>query len=268
LTDTKKKHVEIAHTRIAYEDVGQGDPVVLLHGFCGSSAYWDNLIPQLKTSHRIIAPDFRGHGQSGLTDADHSMEQLADDIALLLQQLNIRKATVIGHSLGGYVTLALCERHPDLVGAFALVHSTAPPDSDEAKANRLKGIDAIKENGINPFIDNLIPRLFAADNQDKHQAAIQAAIQIGYRTSPEGAAKTLAGMRQRPNRNHIIERTTVPILLVAGSKDQIIPPDRAFSATGSHIRSEEISEAGHMSMMECPETLLNILISFLPKAKL
>ena len=96
--------------RIAYKEQGQGQAVVLLHGFCGSSSYWDKLLPLLPAHYRYIAPDLRGHGHSGAPAGDFSMEAFADDLARLLEHLEEKQVIVLGHSLGGYVTLALAER--------------------------------------------------------------------------------------------------------------------------------------------------------------
>src|SRR5690554_1397428 len=138
-TMTNLQAIQIAHINdieLAYIDQGQGPAVVLIHGFCGSSGYWKHIIPKLSTSYRVIAPDLRGHGLSSAGSKTGTVELLADDIAALLCHLHIEQAIVFGHSLGGYVTLALVERHSELVRKFSLVHSTALPDSEEAKLKR------------------------------------------------------------------------------------------------------------------------------------
>jgi 3-oxoadipate enol-lactonase len=140
-----KNTIEFNSIVLAYEDQGSGEPLVLLHGLCGSANYWDKVLPQLSEQYRVIAPDLRGHGQSGISDEPYPMELMAHDIAELLEKLHIPQAILFGHSLGGYVTLAFAEQYPEKLHAFSLVHSSGFPDDENGKANRDKGIAAISE---------------------------------------------------------------------------------------------------------------------------
>lgn len=250
-------------TEIAYRDEGQGPTVVLIHGFCGSLAYWKHIVPAISATHRVIAPDLRGHGQSSHTSKTSTMDILADDIAALLAHLDIDQATIFGHSLGGYVTLELVERHPKLVKKFSLIHSTALPDSEEAKEKRLKGIEHIHEQGLASFIEGLVPKLFAEEHLETMADEVRATIEVGNLTSPKGAISALEGMRLRPERNQVLRDSQVPILLVAGSEDQVIPADRMFTVTGAHIETITLKDVGHMSMVEAPEKLITTMTSFL-----
>lgn len=251
--------------KLAYLDAGQGEgaPLILLHGFCGSSGYWDDVIPLLASGRRVIAPDLRGHGQSSAPEGGaYPMEAFADDIAGLLEHLRIERAIVLGHSLGGYITLAFAERHADKLAGFGLIHSTAYPDDEKGKAGRLKGQQTIREEGLPVFLDGLIPRLFAPEHLEAMPGAVRKAMEIGLETNPAGAVSMLEGMRLRPERNRVLEQANVPVLLVAGKKDQIVAPERTFSASGSRIAQHTIPTAGHMSMMEAPEQLADIVRGF------
>lgn len=248
---------------IMYEDRGSGETVVLLHGFCGSSAYWQKMIPQLSLTHRVIAADLRGHGKTSVPDGLYSMETMADDIAGLLSHLEISKATLFGHSLGGYVTLAFAEKYPDRLSAFSLVHSTAYPDDENGKEGRLKAIESIQEKGMDSFIEGLVPRLFAPEHVASMPEAVQLAKQIGFATSSKGAIHTLQGMRERPDRNSVLGAVDLPVLLVAGTEDQVIPPAKTFSQEGRHIHTAAIAGAGHMSMLEAPDKLIKAMEDFL-----
>ncbi|MBD2863559.1 alpha/beta fold hydrolase [Paenibacillus oceani] len=246
---------------IRYRDEGTGFPVLLMHGFCGSSHYWDEVVPLLKGC-RVIVPDLPGHGQSGVPAAPYAIESFADDMAELLRQLNVGKAVWIGHSLGGYITLAGAERHPDRVQAFGLVHSTAFPDDEKGKENRLKSIQTVLDSGIVPFIDGLIPKLFAPDHVETMKGKVAEAKEIGYITPPEGAVLTLEAMRERPDRNQVIKNASCPVLLLAGGSDQIIQPEKTFSVSGNSIKQVLIKDSGHMSMMERPSRLAQELLTF------
>lgn len=259
----EKKYQDLGGRKMAFLEKGVGQAVVLLHGFCGSSAYWDSLLPLLPDSCRWIVPDLRGHGASDAPAGTYSMETMAEEIAELLQQLSIEKTILIGHSLGGYITLAFAERYPQWLSGFGLIHSTAFPDDEKGKAGRLNSMKTIQEQGLPAFIDGLIPKLFAPHHVETMPTAVQKAKEIGYTTNAGGAVSTLEGMRTRLDRNHVILTAKVPILIVAGEYDQVIPRERAFYDQRDPLTQRLISEAGHMSMMEDPEKLASIMIDFL-----
>jgi pimeloyl-ACP methyl ester carboxylesterase len=259
--DTKR--VKLSNATIAYVDKGEGDAIVLLHGFCGSSMYWDTVIPALSENYREIAPDLPGHGESSSTLENYSIADIADIIKGLLDQLNIEKVTMFGHSLGGYITLAFAEKFSDQLNGFSLVHSTALPDSEEAKKGRTANVEKIKNDGIKPFIDGLVPKLFSLNHQD--EGYVESAIQIGYLTPPQGAMSTLAAMRDRPDRNHVLETTSLPVLLIAGEQDQIIPAENTFSVTRNNIKQVLIENSGHMSMYENHTELISTIKEYLAK---
>ncbi|WP_051317056.1 alpha/beta fold hydrolase [Ectobacillus panaciterrae] len=125
------KTLALPNATISYADEGNGEPIVLLHGFCGSHAYWEKVIPELAKNCRVIAPDLRGHGKSSVTESDYSIQDMAEDIKHLLDKLETDKATIFSHSLGGYIVLAFAERYSERLKGFSLVHSTAYPDSEE-----------------------------------------------------------------------------------------------------------------------------------------
>jgi 3-oxoadipate enol-lactonase len=249
--------------KISYKEQGTGTAIVLLHGFCGSSAYWDELLPLLPDTYRWILPDLRGHGESGAPAGDYSMEAFAGDIVQLLKGLGTGPAIVLGHSLGGYITLALAERNPELLSGFGLIHSTGFPDSDAGKEGRLKGIATIEEKGLPAFIEGLVPKLFAPEHLQSMPEAVAKAKRIGEATDPQAAVRTLQGMRTRPDRNDVLAQAKVPVLLIAGEQDQIIPVESTFSVSGSHVTQHQIEAAGHMSMVEAPKSLIKAIESYL-----
>lgn len=246
-----------------YEDRGVGTPIVLLHGFCGSHAYWKYIIEDLSTHYRVIAIDLRGHGKSAVSEDPFSIEEMAHDVQLLLQQLEIEQATVFGHSLGGYITLALFENNPELVEAFGLVHSAATPDSEEAKAGRDKAVNRIREEGMSGFIDDLAQKLFAKKNTETKTNEIECVKKIGVTTKVNGAVGALSAMKERKDRQHVIKESDAHILLVAGKEDQIIPIENALGAKGPNIQQVILEESGHMSMLEEPTGLVEAMSQFL-----
>src|SRR5690606_35851185 len=116
---------------------------------------------------RVIAPDLRGHGESAAPEGVYSMESLADDVRKLLDHLGLQRVVLLGHSLGGYVTLAFAERYPERLAGFGLLHSTAFPDTEESRENRLRMAEIARRRGSAPVIDNLVPKLFSPANREK-----------------------------------------------------------------------------------------------------
>jgi 3-oxoadipate enol-lactonase len=250
-------------TTIAYEKAGNGQPIVLLHGYCGSHHYWDEVIPLLTPYGRVITLDLRGHGASSASDGVYSMEQLAEDLAQLLDKLKLPKVSLFGHSLGGYIALAFAERYPERLLTFGLVHSTSLPDGEAAQASRLKAAETIRTKGVTSFVDELIPKLFTATHRQSMPEQLKKAKEIGYETSPDGAAGCALGMKERPNRSSVLEQLDAPILLLAGELDEVITPDRRFPVSKENITSLTLSHVAHMSMMEDPQAFAAAIRSFL-----
>lgn len=248
---------------LTYEDHGHGDTVVLLHGYCGSSAYWEIVLPLLAQSYRVIAPDLRGHGGTDAPVGAYSIDQMADDVTELLEKLEVEKYTLLGHSMGGYIALSIAERFPERLTGFGLIHSTAYPDSDEAKEKRLQAVSKISASGITSFVDGLVPGLFAEKMRITAQQHVNRAIEIGYGTPPQGASGAALAMRERVDRRGILSETKLPVLLIAGENDNIVLQERTFTAEGENITQVVIKEAGHMSMYEAPEELVNAISDFL-----
>lgn len=248
---------------LCYAEQGQGEPIVLLHGFCGNSEYWDKVVPLLSGSYRCIVPDLRGHGHSDAPLGAYSIEQMADDVLKLLDELDLPKVTMLGHSMGGYVTLSFTQRYASRLNGFGLIHSTGYPDDEAGKEKRLKAVSTIQSEGITAFIDGLVPGLFAPDESETREQLIAKTKEIGYMTPPQGAAGVALAMRERPDRRDVISASTLPVLLVAGEKDQVIPAEKVFTADHPNITQATIPGAGHMSIMEAPEELAKVIKSFL-----
>jgi len=259
---------------IAYCEQGEkrdrDEPVMLLlHGYCGSSSYWKEVLPHLSKHGRVIVPDLRGHGASTAPKQDvYDMNDYADDVAMLMDALGESQAILIGHSLGGYVTLAAAERYPDKLRAYGLVHSTALPDGEEAKANRDKAAAAIREQGIAAFVEGLVPKLFAPGHVATMADQVEQAKAIGRGTAPEAAIATAMGMKQRPDRSRVLREAVLPVLLVAGQEDGVVPPERTLSGEAGPAASRVLLEGcGHMSMLERPERLAAELAAFASSVK-
>ncbi|MGE5701274.1 MAG: alpha/beta fold hydrolase [Clostridia bacterium] len=261
MTGTKTLALSNQRT-IAYKDEGKGVPLVLLHGFCGSHAYWDMVLPELAKQYRVLVPDLPGHGQSSIPEDMETIEQMADWLHEMLNALAVTQATLIGHSLGGYITLAFAERYGELLKRFGLVHSTSLPDSADAMKARDASSEKVKAEGIHALIDGLVPKLFAPANLERMEQEVQRTKEIGYATSPKGAIAVLQAMKNRPDRTDVLSSTSLPVLLVAGEHDQVIPKEKTFTVTRDTVSHAVLNTAGHMGMLESPAQLVEVLRGF------
>ncbi|MGZ9587294.1 alpha/beta fold hydrolase [Paenibacillus marinisediminis] len=251
------------HFALEVKDIGEGVPIILLHGFCGSSDYWKSTASILSKRFRVLMPDLRGHGHSDAPSGAYTIEQMADDIVDLAEKLSLERFVLLGHSLGGYITLSLAERYSDRLLGFGLVHSTGYPDSEEARANRLKAVEGIQAGGIEAFVDGLVPKLFHPALLSQHSHLIEQALEIGYNTPPQGAIGAALAMRERVDRTAVMSETKQPLLLVAGEGDAVVPQERLFTASGENVMQEVIPGAGHMGMMETPDLMAAAIERFM-----
>ncbi|MEK0317106.1 alpha/beta fold hydrolase [Cohnella sp. 56] len=252
---------------VSYTDEGEGAPLLLLHGYCGSRGYWDEALPLLSAHARVVAPDARGHGESDAAEGTYAMEQLAEDAVQLLDALGIDRAYVFGHSMGGYAALALAERYPDRLRGLGLVHSTTFPDDDNGRANRDKVAARIASEGMRGHIEDLIPKLFAPDNLKTMQDRVERAKEIGFAASPQAGIGAALGMKERPDRRGVLERLALPILLLAGESDQVIAAEKRFPVSGADVTHRLLAGAGHMSMIERPEAFAQAILEFVRAAE-
>jgi len=265
-------------TPLFYKDEGSGFPVVLLHGFAEDHTIWDIQVEHLQTSCRLIIPDLPGSLRStipqthtsgdvsaGSTTTHVSMESMAESVLSILNHENIDQCILIGHSMGGYITLAFAEKYPDRLKAFGLFHSTAYPDSEEKKAARRKSNDFIRNNGSAPFIRQSIPNLFAAATRTGRPDLIGTMIDRYSGLSPDSLIAWYEAMIRRPDRTAVLKDATTPVLFVIGKEDQAIPPEHTLQQSHlpslSHIHI--LHHSAHMGMLEEPDLSNNILQSFL-----
>ncbi|MFJ7681904.1 alpha/beta fold hydrolase [Peribacillus butanolivorans] len=245
--------------KLSYIDSGEGKNTLLfIHGFCGSHGYWQDIISGLKDKYRVIAIDLPGHGASESLGASFTIEDMAVNIAAFLDEQQINQVYMFGHSLGGYITLSFAEQFAEKLSGFSLIHSTALPDDEAGKEGRLKSVEKIEIDGIPAFIDGLVPKLFAKSDDPN----IENAKEIGYKTSESGAIGSLHAMRKRRDRNHVLKDTKLPVLLVAGEQDKVIPANKTFTVKGDHIKEVILKGSGHMGMLEAPGKLAEEIIRF------
>jgi len=237
--------------------------LVLLHGYCGSSSYFKELAPLLKGCCRVLIPDLIGHGASASSEQEtYALPEQALIINEWLEGIGVTSVHMLGHSLGGYITLAVADQKPSYLQSFGLIHSTALPDSEQAKQNREKAIQTVLEQGVKAFVDGLVPKLIAADHPMREKL-IETASVIGYDTTRAAVIGYARGMKDRPDRTSLIEHTSLPVLLISGAKDAIVSAEGTFTGRQASTTCHIVEEAGHMGMLETPQQLAAIIEQFI-----
>jgi len=249
-----KKEIEVDDRKVVYRVSGNGETVILIHGFGELADVWDTQVAFLEDKFRIIVPDLPGSGDSEPA-ADMSMEGLAEPIKVILDEEKITKCIMIGHSMGGYITLAFAEKYPHYLKAFGLFHSTAFADSEEKKNIRRKGIEFINQHGASEFLKSTTPNLFSPLTHNENPALIDEQIKTLDNFSASALVSYYEAMIQRPDRTAILRNSTIPILFIAGKWDNAVPlPDilkQCHLPSLSYIHILENS--GHMGMLEEPQ---------------
>jgi len=249
---------------IFYRTLGKGHPIVLIHGFCETHEIWNGFADQLAEKFQVFALDLPGFGESEILPTPFSIADVASVVTEWIDQLNLKFPVVVGHSLGGYVTLAMAKKSPEKFAGIGLFQSTAYPDSDERKANRDKVIAFVKTHGTDPFIDTYVPGLFF----DKNHRAIPETYRIARKTKLQTLVAYAAAMRDRPSSIDFKEYYDNPVLVLGGDKDVIIPPkiaqEHAHFFTDTEVSI--LKDVGHMAMFESPEEALKIVEKFAQKA--
>lgn len=255
-------HILYKNIKISYSESGKGNPVVLLHGYLENLSMWDYHVAVLKNHHKVICIDLLGHGQTGCIGYIHTMEDMADAVYAVLNELQIKKAAFIGHSMGGYVALALSELYPECIKSLVLLNSTAKADSEERRQNRDRAIRAVKKDFV-IFIRMSIVNLFSEDNRERLDTEIEFVKQEALQTPLQGIIAALEGMKIRKNRESILHFANYPILLILGKKDPVLNNEETTSQIeGTNIKLATFPD-GHMSHIENREELKILLTDFL-----
>jgi pimeloyl-ACP methyl ester carboxylesterase len=243
---------------------GKGPVVVLLHGFSESMKIWDAFAKELSTNYMVITIDLPGHGDSDCIGTIHTMERIAEVINSVLDKLKIYQCVMIGHSMGGYAELAFAERYPDKLLGICLFHSSAYADSPEAKINRERTIEILRNDHYDFFL-NFIPDLFAPENKDLFSSQIEELIEDSKKISKQAIIASLEGMKVREDKTHILREMKVPFLFIAGKQDIRIPYQKILEQAGMPKDSLVLmmDGVGHMGHIEAKAKTLHAIKCFL-----
>ena len=260
-----EKKFNYLNSEIFYEVMGDGQPVVLLHGFAEDRNIWNEQVNFLQEYCQLIIPDLPGTGKSGMLRENATIDDYAASVHALLSEEDIDKCIMWGHSMGGYITLAFAERYAEKLAAFGFVHSTAFADNDEKKASRKKGIQMMEEYGVLSFLKNTTPNLFSENFKNQHPERVLDLIEQGKNFSKEALVQYYTAMMNRPDRTEVLAKSNVPVLFIIGSEDKAAPLDDLLKQVSlpniSYIHI--IEGVGHMSLWEEADQLNNYLLDFI-----
>ena len=257
-----QKVITFKNAQIAFSDIGKGKAVVLIHGFLENSTMWNAMIPEVSKRNRIIIIDLLGHGNSECLGYVHTMELFAETIEAVLNHLRIRKVILIGHSLGGYVSLAFAFKNPQKVKGLCLLNSTSNEDNEERKKLRTRANKMIKNNFEN-MIKMSVSNLFHQANLSKYKKEIETVKKEALQTSLQGYIAAQEGMKLRVNTNHVLKENNFKKLIIIGKKDPVLDVETSLEEAKKTNSEFVVFPDGHMSYIENKEELITVLRDFL-----
>jgi pimeloyl-ACP methyl ester carboxylesterase len=250
---------------IFYEVLGSGRPVVLLHPFPANQELWKPAAQALVSHYRIILPDLRGHGDSGIGEGPATMAKHAADLARILDHEGVGRALFVGVSIGGYVLFEFWRKHRARVEALVLCNTKAQADNPEARAGRLQAAADVIERGTEPFFESMIPKLMGETTLSTRPDLVEGALRMMRKMSPEDVAMVQRGMAERPDSVETLKTIDVPSLIVTGDEDTFTGVAEAAlmrrNIQGSQMKV--IAKAGHYSPWERSEEMGKLLRQFL-----
>lgn len=255
---------EVGSTRIGYDDIGHGSPVVFLHAFPLDRTMWASQTSALAGEWRCLTIDTRGFGESA-AGGPYSVDRYADDVVALLDALAVRRATIVGLSMGGYVAFALWRRYAERVRALVLADTRASADAPDARERRRELMGLARAHGVPPVVDRQIVGLLGKTTREKRPEIESTVRAIGESATVPGIVGALEALLARPDSTSTLATITVPTLVIAGEEDVITPPKeaRAMQAAIAGSRLELLAQAGHLSSMERPAAFNVVLSEFL-----
>lgn len=250
---------------IFYNKQGKGEKnVVLVHGYPENSTMFDLQTEFLKQYFTVLLPDLPGAGQSEYNEELKTIEDFAEAVHAVIQNENIDKCYLLGHSMGGYITLAFAEKYPDKLYGFGLIHSHASADDEAKKENRRKTIESVQKYGSRPFVETMVPGLFTKENQTKLKNEINALVENFKEIEEKAVVRFTEIMIDRKDTTHVLKQSKVPVLFILGEEDTsakleaVLP--QTYLADETYIKI--LSDVAHMGMLEDPENVNETIVDF------
>ena len=251
---------------MAYEDTGAvGTPLLLIHGFPLDRTLWIAQTNGLADIVRVIAPDLRGAGESGLPSGAVTMDTYADDLSALLDSLGVKSAIVGGLSMGGYIAFAFYRKYPHRVRALILADTRAQPDSPEAQKGRDENAALARDKGAGAIADKMLPKMLTPKTLESRPEVGKAVRELMARQPVEGVVAELMALRDRPDSTPTLAQISVPTLIIVGAEDTLTPPNDSEMMRDAirGARLVAIPNAAHLSNFEQPDVFNSAAREFL-----
>lgn len=250
-----------------YKTIGEGQPIVLIHGFPGDGSAWDNITPGLSDKYRLIIPDLPGAGNSPLPEEPLTLAFMARSVIEVMNKENIKNAVIAGHSMGGYTALEIAAQAPHRIKGLSLVHSSAHTDTEEKKESRRKAIRLMLKGEAQKemFLRGAAPNMFAPGFADGHPGYLQAFVDKGMALPKEHLAAFYEAMIGRNDTTDVLKNSRFPVQWIIGMKDQVIPKEDVLQLVAlSAVADVQLyGDCGHLAMQENPERLARDLDTFI-----
>lgn len=262
------QQVQFGGSEIRYARIGSGDALVFLHGYLESSEIWGEFTQRFVENYTVITVDIPGHGGSGILGEIHGMDLMAEAVLHVLNTEGIKeKVTVVGHSMGGYVTMEFVDRFPERTNGYVLFHSTCFADTEEKKLNRDREISLVKCGKKGQIVRTNIPKGFSDDHLEAMKSEIERCKSIALATPDEGIIALLRGMQERKDHSGLLSDSRFTPMIVWGKKDNYIGREAVEKmmklAPNAMLLPLEVS--GHMGFLEEPESAYYGIKSYLER---
>lgn len=250
----KEKTIIYKDVQVYYTLRGAGAAVVFLHGYLESKEIWDSFVRRLEEDYRILCIDLPGHGKSGVWGDIHHMEDLATLVREVMDAEGIQKAGMVGHSMGGYVTMAFADQFPERLGGYVLFHSTCFADSEEKKLNRDREVSLVRCGKKHQIVNVNIPKAFADNHVSSMRDELAFAQNIALSSPDPGVIALLNGMKARRDLSGVLADASLPVMLIGGMKDNYIAGEvfDQLASLAPHAKILRLEESGHMGFLEQP----------------
>jgi len=262
------KRINVGDIEMAVSDIGRGQPILFIHGFPLDHSMWDRQAERLSKKYRVLAVDLRGFGASDVTAGTVSMEQFADDLARLLDALDVNQPVVVcGLSMGGCIAWQLIRKHPQRVKAFIACDTRVVADTEEGAQTRYKTAEKTLAEGASVVADAMIPKLFSDQTRNNSPDIVDKTRQVILGNSPEGIAAGLRGLATRPDVSEQARTLELPVLAIVGEHDAISPVEemRGWASSISGAELVVVPGAGHMAPLESPQFVNEAIERFLAR---
>lgn len=251
-------------SKLSFTEKGTGPAVILIHGFPLNKTIWEGFADELARSFQVFTIDLPGFGESPSHHSRFSIADIANNILEWIAEKGIKRPVLIGHSLGGYIVLAMVKAQPALPAGFVLFHSTALADSEEKKESRTKVLEFIDKNGVLTFTSNFIAPLFA----DQKNPAIEKVRNIAIQAQQEPVKRYTEAMRDRPDQTSLLKDFHRPTLIISGDKDPGIPIEsvQKQAKLSKSIDLNVLTNVAHMGMYEARDKTISLIAEFVFKS--